>query len=186
MLAALLMTGCLTSSSVSSQPPGTRQIGSRTVLYEGPELVALVAYSQAARSLGEEWLILAVELTSPRSSGPVVLRREDISARTPSGRRLPLVTQEEYRGLFPGIRIPVEKALLDLPQLDRYHPSRVPCGQWFLAPGDGLALDEIPVSSFEVCSGPLVFLVPGGAQPGPWRLVIELEESRVSIPFLLE
>jgi len=38
----------------------------------------------------------------------------------------------------------------------------------------------------EECSGPLVFSVPGGVQPGRWRLVIDLEESRVDLPFELE
>jgi hypothetical protein len=28
--------------------------------------------------------------------------------------------------------------------------------------------------------------VPGGVQPGRWRLVIELEESRADIPFIIE
>jgi len=37
-----------------------------------------------------------------------------------------------------------------------------------------------------VCWGPLVFQVPGGVQPGRWRLVIELEESTADIPFELE
>jgi len=37
-----------------------------------------------------------------------------------------------------------------------------------------------------LCSGPLVFKVPGGIQPGRWRLIIEQEESRVDVPFELE
>lgn len=186
LLALFLMTGCLSSSGLEPKTTGTRQIGDHAVLYEGPELVALVAFSQAGRSLGDEWLILGLELTSPRGSGPVVVRRSNISVRTPGGQRLPLALQDEYRSLFPGIKIPLEKALLDLPQLDRYHPNRAPCGEWFLVPGTGVALDEITLGSFDICSGPLVFQVPGGIQPGPWRLVIELEESRASIPFIIE
>jgi hypothetical protein len=185
LLAAFLITGCLSSSRTQPEP-GTREIGAHAVLYEGPELAAVVAFTQAANSLGDEWLILGVELTSPRGSGPFVIERDDISVRTPSGQRLPLALQEEYRGLFPRIQIPVDKALLDLPLLDRYQPNRRPCGKWFLVASDDVAFDEIPVSSFDICSGPLVFLVPGGVQPGPWRLVIELEEGRASIPFVIE
>jgi len=44
----------------------------------------------------------------------------------------------------------------------------------------------VPVNTFQLCSGPLVFRVSGGIQPGRWRLIIELEESRVDIPFVLE
>jgi len=61
------------------------------------------------------------------------------------------------------------------------------CDRWFLqGPFGGFAYDEVPVSTFQLCSGPLVFKVSGGVQPGRWRLVIELEESRVDIPFELE
>ena len=50
----------------------------------------------------------------------------------------------------------------------------------------GFGRDEMPISSFQVCAGPLVFRVPGGIQPGRWRLVIELEESKADIPFEIE
>jgi hypothetical protein len=49
----------------------------------------------------------------------------------------------------------------------------------------GFAQDEIAISTFEECWGPLVFKVTGGVQPGRWRLVIELEESTADIPFEL-
>lgn len=32
----------------------------------------------------------------------------------------------------------------------------------------------------------MVFAVPNGVQPGRWRLIIDLEESRADIPFELE
>jgi hypothetical protein len=49
-----------------------------------------------------------------------------------------------------------------------------------------ITFDELPLSSSQICSGPLVFKVPGGVQPGRWRLIIELQESRADIPFTLE
>ena len=86
------------------------------------------------------------------------------------------------------LQIPVERTLANLPLLDRYKLSRdVPCEQWFFAaPPRMIAFDEIPLSSSQICSGPLIFKVPGGIQPGRWRLIIELEESRADIPFMLE
>jgi len=50
---------------------------------------------------------------------------------------------------------------------------------------EGLASDEVPVNTFQLCSGPLVFRVPGGVQPGRWHLVIELKKNRVDVPFEL-
>ncbi len=187
LLGLVLITGCATSSEPSAADPGTREIHRNAVLHEGPELVAAVAYLQGKHSVAEEWLILAVELTSPRGSGPNVVSRSDISVRTPEGRRLALISQDEYRRNFARIRIPDERTLAFLPLLYRYIPSRLPCDRWFLVPPPGnIAFDEIPINSSQTCSGPLVFSVPGGVQPGRWRLVIELEESRANIPFFLE
>jgi len=187
MLGLLLITGCATSSEPSASEPGTREIHRNAVLHEGPELIAAVTYLQGKNSVAEERLILAVELTSPRGSGPNVVSRNDISVRTPDGRRLALISQDEYRRSFARLRIPVERTLEFLPLLYRYLPTRLPCDRWYLvSPPENIAFDEIPINSSQTCSGPLVFSVPGGVQPGRWRLVIELEESRADIPFIIE
>ncbi len=129
-----------------------------------------------------------IEVTAEQESGPVVLRRNGISVRTPDGRRLTLISQDEFRRNYPRLQIPTERTLANLPLLDRYKLGRyAPCDLWFLAaPPQMLALDEIALSSAQICSGPLIVKVPGGIQPGRWRLIIELEESRADIPFVLE
>lgn len=187
LLGLLLITGCASTSEPRAPDPGTHEIHRNAVVYEGPELVAVVAYLQGKYSVAEEWLILAVELTSPLGSGPNFINRSDISVRTPDGRRLALVSQDEYRRNFARIRIPVEQTLIFLPLLYRYEPSRLPCDRWFLvAPPRNITYDEIPLNSSQACSGPFVYSVPGGVQPGRWRLIIELEESRADIPFIVE
>ncbi len=186
-LGLVLITGCASTSEPGASNPGAREIHRNAVLHEGPELVAVVAYLQGKHSVAEERLILAVELTSPRGSGPNVVSRSDISVRTPDGRRLALISQDQYRRNFAGIRIPVGRTLDFLPLLYRFIPTRRPCDRWFLVSPPGMiTFDEIPVNSSQTCSGPLVFSVPGGVQPGRWRLVIELEESRADIPFIIE
>jgi len=187
LLCLLVINGCSSTSGPRVTDPGTHEIFRNAVVHEGPELVAVVAYLQGKYSVAEEWLILAVELTSPRGSGPNLINRSDISVRTPDGHRLELISQDEYRRNFAGIRIPVERSLNFLPLLYRYEPSRLPCDRWFLvSPPEMIAFDEISINSSQACSGPLVFSVPGGVQPGRWRLVIELEESRADIPFIIE
>ena len=187
LTALLLITGCATTSEPSASDPGTREIHRNAVLHEGPELVAAVTYLQGKNSVAEERLILGVELTSPRGSGPNVVSRSDISIRTPDGRRLALISQDEYRRSFARMRIPVERTLDFLPLLYRYLPTRLPCDRWYLvSPPENIAFDEIPINSSQTCSGPLVFSVPGGVQPGRWRLVVELEESRADIPIIIE
>ena len=197
LLGVLVTAACASSTGPQSVDPGTQEITRLMVLHEGPEISALVAHPSGKRSLGEEWLTLGVELTGELGSGPVVVRRSDITVRTPNGRRLTPISQNEFRKNYPRLKIPVERTLANLPLLDRYKLSRdVPCDQWFFAAPPEyfnsdevpiiLTYDEIPLSSSQICSGPLVFKVPGGIQPGRWRLIIELEESRADIPFELE
>lgn len=187
LLSALLIAGCATSPSPDDSSPDTRVIHENAVLHEGPELIALVAYNQGKRSVVDESLILAVELTKPRGSKPVILNRRDITVRTPDGRRLELLSQDEFISTFVTIRIAMDRTLAFLPLLNRFHPSRLPCDRWFfeISP-ERVAYEEFPLSSSQTCRGPLVFNVPGGIQSGRWRLVVELEETQSEIPFVIE
>ena len=187
LLGLLVVAACATSPTPESSDPGILVIHSNAVLYRGPELVATVAYGQGKRSVAEEWLTLAVELTSPDGSGPTIVRRSDISLYAPDGRRLALVSQEEFFKNLAVLRIPLELTLNYLPLLNRYEPGRIPGDRWFFAiSATSVGFDEIPISSSQQFSGPLVFNVPGGVQPGRWRLVFDLEESRPNIPFTIE
>jgi hypothetical protein len=186
-LVLLLVTGCATSSGPGTTEPGTREVSRYAVIHEGPELAVALGFYQATRSIGDEWLIIAVELTASAGGGRVIVNHSDISVISPDGRRLVLVSQEEFRENYGAVRVAVERALRSLPILGRYDRSQMPCDRWFfVGPFGGFAYDEVPVNTFQLCSGPLVFKVPGGIQPGRWRLIIEQEESRVDVPFELE
>ncbi|MDH3815435.1 MAG: hypothetical protein OEV48_13170 [Acidobacteriota bacterium] len=186
-LVLLLVTGCATSSGPGTTEPGTREVSRYAVIHEGPELAVALGFYQATRSVGDEWLIIAVELTASAGGGRVIVNHSDISVISPDGRRLVLVSQEEFRENYGAVRVAVERALRSLPILGRYDRSQMPCDRWFfVGPFGGFAYDEVPVNTFQLCSGPLVFKVPGGIQPGRWRLIIEQEESRVDVPFELE
>jgi len=185
-LALLLCSACATSSGPGTTEPGTREVSRYAVIHEGPELAVGLGFYQATRSIGDEWLIVAVELTASAGGGRVIVNHSDISVISPDGRRLVLVSQEEFRENYGAFRVAVERALRSLPILGRYDRSQMPCDRWFLVgPFGGFAYEEVPVNTFQLCSGPLVFKVVGGIQPGRWRLIIELEESRVDVPFEL-
>ena len=187
LLTLLVLTGCATSSGSGTTEPGTREVSRCALIHEGPELVVSLGFFEATKSIGDEWLIVAVELTASAQGGRTIVNHSDISVFTPDGRRLALVSQEEFRENYGEIRVALERSLRSLPILGRYERSQMPCDRWFLVgPFGGFAYDEVSVNTFQLCSGPLVFKVVGGIQPGRWRLVIELEESRVDVPFELE
>jgi len=186
-LTLFLIAGWVTSSVSGTTDSGIRIISRYAVLYEGPEMDVALGFHHATRSIGEEWLVVAIEITASSRGGRAIVDRSDISVISPTGRRLALVGQEEFREYYGAIRVAVERALASLPIVGRYDRGQYPCDRWFLkGPFGGFANDEVSVSTFQLCSGPLVFRVPGGVQPGRWRLVIEFEESRADLPFELE
>ncbi len=184
LLAALLLAGCATSSGPDVDEPGVVDQGHSWVVYRGAGLAATVGYADALSNPGDRWLILAVELTG--SGGRPEVHRDRISLRTPDGRRLELISQDAYQEVYPENRVRVRQALADLPRRLTFDDTQHPCDRWFLAgPFESFAFDTLYLNAFTVCAGPLVFAVPGGVQPGRWRLVIELTESRADIPFTL-
>lgn len=159
---------------------------SRTLVrYEGADLQAIVSYRWADAHLGDEWLVLMAWLSGGRSA-TTVIERDAIRLRGPDSTRYPLPSQQTFREAFPEILSSLRSVDLSYPPGRGFAGDRRPCGRWFLAgPFEGFAYDTVDVSSFHFCSGPLVFLVPGGVQPGPWVLEIDLPESKVRIPFVL-
>lgn len=187
VLTLLVVAACTSAKGPAVDEYGTETFGRHSVIYRGPELEVAVGFSQARASLGDEWLPIAVELTTAPKSNAVIVDRSAISIITPDGRRLPLVSQDVFRSNYNRMRVRVDRAMTILPILGRYETAVMPCDRWFLVgPFGGFASKEVPVNTFQVCSGPLVFEVPGGVQPGRWRLIIELEESRADIPFEIE
>jgi len=178
---AVAASACTTDVDLGN---GVTQRGDHLFFYEGPEIEAALGSHETTRSLGETWLVLGVWLRAASHSGTLTIDRNAVSAITPDGHRLPLVSQEEFRSAYSQIHTRVRRAEFTSPSA--YGPTAPLqiCDRWFYAEiGEGFATDELYLTTFMQCSGPLVFEVPQGVQPGKWRLVIELEESRVDIPF---
>lgn len=182
LLSAVLVGGaCTTGVEVAD---GVLQRGDNIFIYEGPEIEAVVGTYQADRALGEEWMVLTIQLRAAPGVGVVSFERSAISLRTPDGRHLPLLSREDFRSNYGEIRSGARRAELAAPTHDSWDRGISRCDRWlFVAPTDGFATDELHLDSFEYCWGPLVFRVPRGIQPGRWRLVVELEESTADIPF---
>ena len=186
----LLAAGCCLggcASAASTGGYGVHDLSSLAVAYEGPELQAAVGFHQAAGEIGSEWLVLMVELVGPNTRNIAEVERSAIGVMSPDGHRYPLLTNEEFRAVWGQIQNQVKRATSSSPPLGSYSHSRRPCGEWFLRrPGASIGRDVLYISRQQICSGPMVFQVPGGVQPGRWRMVIELQESTADIPFILE
>ena len=183
--ASIVSIVCVTFDVCAQE--GVRPLKRWGVAYEGPEVEAAVRFYQAQRDIGEPWMVLVVHIVGSTRSGLVTIDRSAFTLITPDGRRLPMMSQKEFREVYGRIQTRVRRAVESAPPFRAYRGTVRRCSRWFLAaPGRGFGVDELYVSNFEECSGPLVFAVPNGIQPGRWRLIIDLEESRADIPFELE
>ncbi len=186
LVAVLVLAACAACASSGAAPEEELTQERRTLVrYVGNELQALVSFRWADDHLGDEWLVLVVWLSGGRAAATQVDRNE-IHVRGPDGTRYPLPSQQAFREAYPEIQASLRSVDLSYPPGRGFAGDRRPSGRWFLAgPWEGFAYDTVDVSPFHFCSGPLVFLVPGGIQPGQWVLEIDLEESKVRIPFVL-
>ena len=84
------------------------------------------------------------------------------------------------------MRVALERENAWGPPASRFAGSLGRSEEWFFSPpGAYFHRNTVFPSPSQYCSGPLVFLVPGGVQAGGWTLSIDLEESTVEIPFVL-
>lgn len=185
---AIMVTGCGSSGSGDAKPagpvkPSVTQVGRTQVRTVGADLEGVVSYKFADSSLGDEWLIFDVALTGQRAAS-IEVKVGDVSVRTPDGRRIPLPTQKEFIDAYPQLQSTLRRAAVASEPLVATRGGKRACDLNFLRlPGTGSTRDAIWVSQNELCVGMLAFPVAGGIQPGRWKLIVELEESSLEVPF---
>jgi hypothetical protein len=172
-------------SSPKNRQAESIEQGKNLTRYRGPELEVEVNYWWAQRHLGDELLILKVAFMAGRTSSLVKL--ENIRARTPDGYAIPPMDQMEFRKVYGQLRMALSQSNAWAGPSSRFMGTRDPCGLWFISPPGALSPRHTKIypSRSQVCFGPLVFRVPVGVQPGPWALIIDLEETRAKVPFKL-
>ena len=187
-LCFMLHSGCSSHGNTAGSPsskPGVAQIGQTQVKTVGADLEGVVSYKFAQANLGDEWLIITLAVGGLRAEA-IEIRQEAISVRTPDGRTIDLPTQEEFIQAYPELQSTLRRAAVASEPLEATRGGRRPCELIFQRiPGTGVTEKSAWVTSRQLCVGQLSFPVPGGVQPGRWKLTIELEESVFEVPFSL-
>ncbi len=177
------LAGC--SSATPTDTPGVDRLGQYILRQEGPELWVVLGYRFATSQLGDEWLILDVNMTSPNGQTATV-KRENVFVQTAGGTKIPVATQKEFNEAYGGLRPTIARADIDRDPLDYFPPNRQDCVlQFFTIPGAGVSYDEVTLNNFRACYGRLFFKVNGGIQAGRWVFGVDLPESDIRIPFEL-
>jgi hypothetical protein len=172
------------STATPTETPGVDRIGSTMLRYRGPELEITLSYGFASTNLGEEWLFLDTSITGTRRES-VEVKREKIAIRTPSGEIVPLASQQEFGEAYPKLAGALARADIAYQPIGNY-PERREVGLNFLVvPGTDIALESVWVNDRTIAIGRLFFDLPMGIQAGPYELRVDLEETKVRIPFRL-
>ena len=178
------VTAC--SSAVPTETPGVERLGQYILRENLTTAEVVLGYKYAASKLGNEWLLLELALSSPQGQ-TAKFERKNIFVRTPAGVRVPAASQKAFGEAYASIRNQISQANVMRDPMDYFPPNRRPCSiDMFVAPGEGVAFDQVSVNDRRACQGKLFFYIPGGVQPGRYVLGMDLEEEDVRIPFTLE
>ena len=183
---ALATVACSSSPSSSSRSYTEGVIdrpGQTLVRYRGPEIEVVVSTRHAVERIGDPWLILPVGIGGTVSATTEV-RRDKVTLRTPQGQRLGLMPHREFSGRYSEIAVAARQAVIAAEPLDFTRSSRAECSLSFMPlPGTDVVNEAVHVNHRRMCQGLLYFNLSEGVQPGPYRLVVELEERRIEVPF---
>ena len=145
---------------------------------------AILGYSVANLSVGEEWLLLDIGLTVRDGVPSFELKREALSLETPDGKTLPLPSVADYRQA--NLSALNTRARVQRDSINYFPPSaHQACRIGFFSELNQVAMswDQVELSSQRACVGRIFFQVPGGIQYGQHWLNIKFEKGLVRVPF---
>jgi predicted small secreted protein len=185
LASAALSAACGSTSASKGRPtePTVDQPGRTISRYRDPLVEVLVDYKFANLSVGDDWMILNVAVTSSESKA-IEVRREHVLVRTPNGRKIPLPSYPDFIDAYPEIQSAARRAALASDPIDFTQAGRRTCHLGFQPlPGTIAARESGFVNTHKICQGLLHFPVEGGMQPGKWELIIDFEEFDARVPF---
>jgi hypothetical protein len=186
LIAVVAAAGACTSITPTDDPE-VSAAGDHIRLYQGRDVEVAINAGYASEHLGDEYLILGASIAGAAKGGLTRVDRSAISIQSPYRHRMGLISQDSFRELYGRFVVAIKRVEDSSPSLLSYRGDRRPCGEWFLtAPAERFPRDALMISALDVCDGVLIFHVPGGTQPGRWELSIELEESVIEIPLILD
>lgn len=185
LVVSLVALVSMAALPASSQEFEVSQEGNWRIWYTSPDLRAEVEYHWADLHPGDEWLILKFSV-SAGTTGVASINRKDVKVKTPDGSIIELPSQAEFRGVRGSMEVAFEQQNIWGPSPSRFRNSYLRIVDWFFSPpGATFHREFIAPGPRQYCSGPLVFQIPGGVQPGEWTLIIDRKKTRDEIPFVL-
>jgi len=184
VVAVIGLVGC--SSAKPTDDPGVDRMGKYILMHKGPEVEVVVGYRHAQNSLGSEWLLLEMAMTSPVGQ-TATIERKNVSVRTPAEVTIPLATQTEFNQDYGTLQSFLRAADVVRDPMDYWQPRTESCLiRFFVVPTEGVSFDEVTLNFLRACQGRFLFKIPGGVQAGRYVLNIDLTENEIRIPITFE
>ncbi len=189
-LAGVTATPALAQEASAAPPGGQQRLGIpgetiRTV--SNDEGYVIVGYSVANASVGQEWMLLEVGLTT-QPKVTATLTRKDFVLITPDGETVPLATSQEFNAAGGKLRSLNARANIQRQSIN-YFPAwaKDPCAMRFFPESPGgtrvLSRDEVNLDSRRACVGRLYFHLPEGITYGQYVLQVTFPNSVIKVPF---
>jgi len=144
----------------------------------------ILGYQPANRSIGEEWMLLEIGVTTRDGVKAFKMTRDSLSIDTPDGKTLPLPSDTEHRA---GNTIALQnRANVQRDSINYFPPGASrPCRIGFFAElsSPAMAYDEVEISSTRACLGRIFFHVPGGIKHGQHWLNVKFPAGVIRVPF---
>lgn len=187
-LAAVVLLGGLRAVAQEPRPfPHTKQRGRATVEFKDDVMQVVAAYDYSQRNHAVRWVLIDLALWT--TSRRLILERDHVALRTPSGSRMMLATQRRFLEDSSQITFVRQNATIWRRQLNTYLSPRAPLErlQFLALPGEGLAVDTALLDKDRVTIGEVFFEMPSGEwETGTYALVIDHLLARAALPITLE
>jgi hypothetical protein len=144
----------------------------------------ILGYRIANHSVGEEWLMLEMGTTLREGRPYYKLTRDAITLEIPSGKTIPLASNQEYNAANLMALEQRERVMRD--SINYFPPmASQGCRIGFFAElgKPGMVWNEVELSPTRACLGRLFFKVPGGIAYGQHWLNVQFQASLVRTPF---
>lgn len=147
----------------------------------------VLGYQTANESVGEEWMLLNVGMTVLPGVKGQKITRDQIKLVTPQGQVVSLASQEEFSKARGHLAAVTRKDDMMHESINYFPPgANQACRIGFFSdptrPMQGVAYDEVELSSQRACIGRLYFHVPGGIQYGNYNLDVQFAGSVAKVP----
>ncbi|NOZ93445.1 MAG: hypothetical protein GXP47_01735 [Acidobacteria bacterium] len=180
----------MAQEAAAAQPGGQQRLsipGSFVRVVSNDEGYVILGYSVANASVGQEWMLLEVGLTT-QPQVKATLTRHDFAVIMPDGKTVTMATQQEYNAAGGKLRALNARANIQRQSISYFPPwAKDACRVGFFSDTSQkvrmMTYDQVSLDYRRACVGRLYFHLPEKIQYGQYYLQVKFPGSTIRVPF---